>query len=298
MFAVGGEHTLLVFDATTFEQTTLDATNELPGPNQSKKEYFAATLVTWHPQKNLLAVSSQGNGANLNGVFNIETGKKTPLALDIGRGIAWNFSGNNIATSSPGDGHLRIWNHKSELLNDIPRFKEGKGLTGVAWKPSGETMVSIGGFITLHQSDGTPIRQIQHRPEAAKRLCLLLSVAWHPTEAFFVTGDYGNEIDDPLLQFWSSNGELMKSIPLTGGAEIRNVSWNKDGSQLAIASDQLRIFDKAGNLLHQAKTPDLLWGVDWHPDGDRLLTSSMDGRITLWDSKGKVIKEIARLSID
>lgn len=67
---------------------------------------------------------------------------------------------------------------------------------------------------------------------------------------------------------------------------------------MATASDQLSIFDKSGHLMYQAEAPDLLWGVDWHPDGNQLLTSSMDGRITLWNAQAKVIKEVAHLSID
>jgi hypothetical protein len=72
------------------------------------------------------------------------------------------------------------------------------------------------------------------------------------------------------LQFWTPKGDLLKTISFKEGAEIRYISWNTDGSPLATASDQLRIFDKAGNLLHQAEAPDLLRGVDWHPDGDKI----------------------------
>jgi WD40 repeat protein len=294
MFAVGGEQTLQVIDAETLKQTSLLGT-----PDDWNDHYFAATSVTWHPTNlDLLAVSTQGAGANHNGIFNVKTSSRTSFATSMGRGIAWNPSGDQLATSNPDDGHLRIWKSDGSLLSDIPRFKEAKGLTGVSWHPSSKSIVSIGAFITLHQTDGTVTQQMTHRPEAEKRLCLLLSVAWHPSGAFFVTGDYGNEIDDPVLQFWTEEGQLIKTIPFTGGDEIRNVAWSRDGERLATASDQLRIWDKNGTLLHEADAPDLLWGVDWHPKGDRILTSSIDGRITLWNSKAKLIKEIKRLTFN
>ncbi|XOV73939.1 MAG: WD40 repeat domain-containing protein [Verrucomicrobiota bacterium] len=32
--------------------------------------------------------------------------------------------------------------------------------------------------------------------------------------------------------------------------------------------------------------------MDWHPDGDSILTSSMDGRVTLWSATAQLKKEI------
>ncbi len=295
LFVVGGEQTLQIYESDTFHKKSLLPKHQRSLSVLSEDEYFSATFASWHPKNNHLAVSSQGRGANLNGVFNVDTEKRTPLEVSMGRGIVWDPTGNKIATANTDDGHLRIWKSDGRLLHNIPRSPLAKGLTGVSWSPSGNKIVTIGGIITLHQSDGSPIRQIQHRPEAKERLCLLLSVSWHPSGSFFVTGDYGNEIDDPVLQYWTPEGKLIKSIPLLDGAEIRNLSWSKDGKKLAIASDKLRIFNPKGNLLHQADVPDLLWGIDWHPNGQQIITSSMDGRITLWDSNAQKIKEIEQV---
>lgn len=84
----------------------------------------------------------------------------------------------------------------------------------------------------------------------------------------------------------------MKTIAIDEGSEIRNVSWNHEGTLLASASDKLRIWTKAGELKHEGDSPDLLWGVDWHPRGHRLLTSSAEGRVTLWTPDAKVSRRI------
>lgn len=287
-FAVGGVNTLWVFDSKTFERKSLLSVASQDNQRADDAEFTSVTTVSWHPFQNDLAVCG-----NVNGIYDTVSGTRIPLKVDHGRGIDWRTGGDILATTSPGDGHLRVFKSDGSLLHDIPRHKSAKGLTGVAWQPSGNKIVTIGKYITLHDASGTVNRQITHRPDA-KGECLLLCVEWHPSGEFFVVGDYGNNdtADPPAIQFWSAAGDLMKTIVTDDGAEIRNVSWNRDGTLLASASDKLRIWTKAGELKHEGDSPDLLWGVDWHPRGHRLLTSSDEGRVTLWTPDAKVSKRI------
>lgn len=290
-FAVAGVNTLWVFDTETLKRNSLLPDTPNADSGNTDATYMAVTSVAWHPSRNLLAVSSQGK--NISGVYGIESGERVALTErkdEFGRGVNWHPDGDILAITS--DDHLKILKGDGTLLHDIPRYKEAKGLTGVSWRPSGDRIVTVGGRITLHDAQGTPIRQMVHRPEAQDTLQLLLCAEWHPSGEFFAVGDYGTEVHDPVLQFWSADGELLKSITIKGGAEIRNISWNSDGSLLASASDKLRIWTKDGELKHEGDSPDLLWGVAWHPDGDRILTSSMKGRVTLWSPTAKVIRKI------
>jgi len=288
-FAIGGVDALWVFDAASLEMKSLLPERKSESGNAF---YMAVTSIDWHPNSNLLAVSSQGSGRDANGIYDVASGNRVPLKMDYGRGVSWSPKGDMVATASTGDGHLRIWERDGMLMHDIGRYEEAKGLTGVSWRPTGDRIVTIGTRITLHDALGKPIKQVMHRPEAKERLNLLLSVEWHPSGEFFAVGDYGNEVDDPVIQFWSADGELQKSIILQGESEVRNLSWNHDGSLLASASEKLRIWNREGELKFAGKSPDLLWGVDWHPAGDKILTSSIDGRITLWSSTAKVLREI------
>lgn len=286
-FAVGGVNTIWLYEAKTFKRTSL-----FPETNEAQRtEDTGVTAVSWHPSRNLLAVSSQGG--NVNGIYDVESHKRVPLDVDHGRGIDWNPTGDALAISSTGDGHLRIWKSDGSLLHDVPRYKKALSLTGVAWHPSGDRLVTIGKYITLHAADGRVIKQIQHRP-GSEGDCLLLCVEWHPSGEFFVVGDYGNmdTADPPAIQFWSADGVLKKAIPINGGAEFRSISWNRDGTLLASASDKLRVWTETGELVHEGDSPDLLWGVDWHPDGDKILTSSAEGRVTIWTSKATVSRKV------
>ena len=84
----------------------------------------------------------------------------------------------------------------------------------------------------------------------------------------------------------------MKTI--TGHhAEIRNLRWNKDGSQLATASDALRIWSKGGELLYTGDSKENLWGIAWSPDSKNIVTGSFEnGKVKLWSSEGRLLKEI------
>lgn len=44
---------------------------------------------------------------------------------------------------------------------------------------------------------------------------MLLSVAWHKSGRFFVTGDYGDKQNKSLLQYWNEQGELLRSIDIS-----------------------------------------------------------------------------------
>lgn len=290
-FAVGGIHTLWVFNSITLEKKSLLSVPQKESPDHTDNSHMAVTRVAWQPGTNRLAVLSQGK--NVNGIYNVATGERvalTSMENDFGRGVSWSPDGSRLAFTS--DDRLFISKADGTQLHDIPRYMDAKGLTGAAWRPSGDRIVTVGARITLHDARGKPIKQVMHRPEAEDGDQLLLCVAWHPSGEFFVVGDYGTEADDPVLQFWSADGTLIKSITIRGDTQIRNISWNRDGSRLASASSKLVIWN--GDLVpeFEAESPDLLWGVDWHPDGNSLLTSSIEGRVTLWDASAKVIKQI------
>lgn len=279
LYAVGGED-IRLFDANTHEWH----------PSPALASVKSVRKVRWHPHRNLLAVSS--SDANSTAIYDVTTGQKKPLLTKEGtRGIAWSPTGERLATAG-NDGSLQIWGADGTLQHTT-RQEKAKSLTGVAWHPTDDRIVAIGEFITLYNAAGEILKQVRHRP-GAKGFCLLLCVEWHPSGEFFVVGDYGNHDtgDLPLLQFWSADGNLLKTITATDPAPFRNVSWNRDGTLLASASESLRIWSKRGELQHVGKSPDHLWGIHWNRDGDRIITSSMEGRVTLWNASAEILRKV------
>ncbi len=206
------------------------------------------------------------------------------------RGIAWNPTGELLATAG-NDGTLQIWSQDGTLKHKT-RQEKARIMTGAAWHPAENKLVTIGEFITLHDESGTILKQVHHRP-AAMGFRLLLCVEWHPSGNFFEIGYYGNHDTGelPILQLWSADLRLMKTITSSDAAPFRNVSWNREGTLLASASDALRIWSTEGGLLHAGRSADHLWGVRWNREGDRLLTSSTGGECHSVNGLCRNIKE-------
>ena len=254
----------------------------------------AIRAVHWHPKANLLAISTR----NDIWILNSETGAEIKLEGDHNgsRTIAWNYNGEMLAAAA-GSGIIWIWNKNGKLLRKIQKIAldgspDKKDFLGVDWHPSKNILTTVGDEIRIFDTSGNQLNVFKHREKQAG----LLTVKWHPSGNFFVTGDYGhaNEGIPTLLQFWNMDGKLI--YEWNGSKrEFRNVRWNKQGTYLATASDALRIWSKDGKLLHTGKPHgnSVLWGADWIRDSKKIVTVSFDsGNIQLWDNKANLLKTI------
>lgn len=272
--AIGGNiGALKIYDAKTF-----DVKKSIPVTN-------TITRVTWHPSKNLIGVTTQLSDEKCF-ILNLDTDEKIVLnnvSSEGARGMDWSRNGEFLAVGD-NDGSVFIYNLKGEIVRHFV-IQGRKGITGLDWNPVKDELVVISDEIYLLKMDGTLLNYIKHRPEKV----MMLSVAWHPSGAFFVTGDYGDAVDKSLLQFWDASGNLMETRDGSIG-EYRNLSWNKKGTKLASASESLRIWDQKGFLLSEGKSTEYLWGVTWNKKGTRILTTNLKQGIVLWNEKADVVK--------
>lgn len=245
------------------------------------------TRIKWHPSKNIIAVSTQMSG-NKSSIINLDTNEKIELngiSPDGARGIDWNNTGEYLAVGD-NDGQILIYTIKGELIKKFNN-ENTKGIMAIDWHPQKNILTTVTDKIRFYDIDGNLLTSIKHRQEEV----MLLSVAWHKSGTFFVTGDYGDEKDKSLLQYWDENGKLLKSIDISK-AEYRNLTWNSKGSRLATASDALRIWDTNGKLVSEGNSKDYLWGVSWNKQGNKIITSSMEQNIILWNNKAERILAI------
>ncbi|MBQ0907736.1 hypothetical protein KBJ98_03355 [Flavobacterium sp. F-328] len=245
------------------------------------------TRIKWHPTKNIIAVATQMSG-DRSSIINIETNEKIELnavSLDGARGIDWNYTGEYLAVTD-NDGEILIFNIKGDLIRKFNN-ENTKTITAIDWHPKKDILITVSDKIRLFDINGNLLNSIKHRKEEI----MILSVAWHNSGSFFVTGDYGDEKDKSLLQYWDENGKLLKCIDISKG-EYRNLVWNPKGNSLATASDALRIWDIKGNLISEGYSKDYLWGISWNKQGDRIITSSMEENIILWNNKAERILAI------
>ncbi len=244
------------------------------------------TRAKWHPAKNIIAVATQ-NSEDKSSIINLDSNEKTELAgisKDGARGIDWNYSGDYLAVAD-NDGQVLIYNIQGELIKKFTNQTHStKSITAIDWHPKKNILITVTDKIRFYDIEGNLLQSIKHRPEEV----MLLSVAWHKSGDFFVTGDYGDEKDKSLLQYWNEQGVLLKSIDISK-AEYRNLTWNSKGNRLATASDALRIWDTQGNLVSEGKSNDYLWGVSWNKKGNRIITTSFEQRIILWNNQAERI---------
>ncbi|MBK7425661.1 MAG: hypothetical protein IPI60_00790 [Saprospiraceae bacterium] len=251
-------------------------------------------VVKWHPSGDKLAFATLEKYA---GFIEMPSGDVKYLdSIGGSRAIGWNHDGTQFAVADLESG-IKIWNEAGYLVKEIqvPYDPEipGKAYLSLDWHPSENIFVATNFQINLFNSDGTVLSVMEHTNPAA----IVLSTSWHPSGSFFVIGDYGyngeGENVPSLLHFWSKEGTHIRSVA-GSDAEIRNLSWNHNGSRLASASDLLRIWSDTGELLYEGVTDanNKLWGVDWDNNGERIVTSSRFKTIAIWDKKARLIKRI------
>lgn len=250
--------------------------------------------VHWHPKENLLAVSSRNNIW----ILRPESGEEIKLegGHNGSRAVAWNYNGELLAAAA-GSGKIWIWNKQGKLLRTIQKtdsigVPDPKDFLGMDWHPSKNIFTTVGDEIRIFDTSGKQLNVFKHRQQRAG----LLTVKWHPSGNYFVTGDYGHPKEGipVLLQFWQADGKLIKEWD-GSETEYRNIRWNKQGTYLATGSDALRIWTKDGRLLYTAKQEDNggLWGVDWVSDSKKIVTVSFgNGNIRLWDDKASLLKTL------
>ena len=245
------------------------------------------TRIKWHPSMNSVVVTTQISDEK-SFILDLGTNKKVDLkgiSPDGARGIDWNYTGEYLAVAD-NDGQIIIYDNKGKLIRKFTN-ENTKGITAIDWHPKKNLLTTVSDKIRFFDINGNLLKAIKHRQEEV----MLLSIAWHKTGDFFVTGDYGDEKDKSLLQYWNEQGELLKTIDISKG-EYRNLAWNPKGDRLASASDVLRIWDSKGKLISEGNSKDYLWGVSWNEKGNRIITSSMEQRIVLWNKKAKRIMTI------
>lgn len=280
--AVGGDDSLLRF----FQIPELMVVETVRVPTMIR-------FVQWHPDGRLLAI------ATARGIFLFDFTTKQLVKwpnAPAARALDWKPTGDQLVVADL-DGKVTFWSRDGVLLRSIQKITNGEtdmnSFFSVDWHPTKNIVVTGGDEIRIYSSDGREVNVVKHRKEQTG----VLSVQWHPSGSFFVSGDYGHHSEgvESLIQFWSGNGKLINT--LNGSiSEYRNLRWNKSGTRLATASDALRLWnEQASNLFASpSNTAQPLWGISWHRDGQALITSSSNGVISLWDSNGRLLRTTRR----
>jgi WD40 repeat protein len=256
--------------------------------------YTATTItrVEWNPKYPVLAVtaSSHQKAVPIVQLYDMTAGKILLTLPDSirGRGVSWSPDGENVAFVGS-KGRITIFNRQGAWKRSLS-FQNPGSLFDIDWHPTKNLLLAVEEDIHVIDIDADTLVATYEDSSKNKGI---LCCQWHPSGAFFVTGDYGHENEGgqpSYLKYWSAAGKLLRSIK-ESKFEYRNIKWNAAGKYLVAATDVLLVFDEKGNLISKTKFDDNnLWGAEWSHTGDKIISTDQQGNTRVTDVNGKIIQ--------
>jgi WD40 repeat protein/transcriptional regulator with XRE-family HTH domain len=271
---------------TATEDGSLQVWDMHSGQCIRKWKSFARTVneIAWSPDG--ARIASGGNDAL---VTIWDVARRVPIHLLRGHkaiiwGLAWSPDGKWLASCGEGN-TIRIWDAVrgvSERVVTHPELRDAY-LFGLAWSPDSEGLAvathRYGALIydlraeTFHRlgrSDVPPrSRRVQWSPDGKYLACA--------REAGFIL-------------IWNMNDYSLRATLEGHRGMVVALGWSPDGKHLASGSwghgsEQLMVWDtqtwKRVSVIDDPN--DLIFGVAWCADGERLVSAGSDGTLRWWD---------------
>ena len=280
--AIGGNYDTLYLQSHQIPKTDV----KLPVPGRT------ITNVKWHPEGNLLAISSQihkvDGGVMILDIRTMHTYKLKSVATTGARAIAWSPSGKLLAVGD-NEGDLHIFDQSFALVKKVDTGL--RSITSLSWHPDESVITMVSGRIGNYNLETEQMQLWDSRKEEI----LLLSVAWYPSGDFFALADYGDNYKNypAQLQFHKPDGSLIK-VMQGSKAEYRNIQWTADGEYLATVSDAFRIWNNAGELISTLPFEHLLWGLSFDELNQQWVITDEVGQVHRVSSEGKQLLSTIR----
>ncbi len=181
---------------------------------------------------------------------------------------------------------LTVWNAQNGKILFEQKSHEPEG-GGIAFSPDSKEVATGGGDQTIKLWD---VSSSTLRLTVPVEDGFIWDIAYHPDGgSLAAVGSTG------MVRFYDSKtGKVLASWD-AGLGELSAVAFSPDGSRLAVVSNQVsdaKIWDVATRkeLLTLKGHTDINWGVEFSPDGTRVITSGSDGTARVWDTAtGKLL---------
>jgi len=175
---------------------------------------------------------------------------------------------------------LTVWNVQNGKILFERKAHEPE-VAGIAFSPDSKEVATGGSDRTIKLwdvSSGTIRLSIPVEDD------FIWSIGYHPDgRSLTAVGSTG------IVRFYDrTTGKVLASWD-AGLGELSAVAFSPDGSRLAVASNQgndAKIWDvlTRKELLTLIGHTDINWGVEFSPDGIRVITSGSDGTARVWDA--------------
>ncbi|MEM7314040.1 MAG: WD40 repeat domain-containing protein, partial [Planctomycetota bacterium] len=176
-----------------------------------------------------------------------------------------------------------VWDVDSgELLSSQTKSDGGKWFGGCEWSPQGKRLVFYGGGANIHNVDSDGVLNLNQRIGG-----WVHRLDWHPQGTHLLVA----ALKSVSVVESSRVSKISKWMELealsTSSSRHAAIRWNPQQSDVfAIATGKrIAIFSQNGKTLvelsgHEEEVLD----VDWHPNGQQLVSASSDGTARIWDA--------------
>jgi WD40 repeat protein len=112
---------------------------------------------------------------------------------------------------------------------------------------------------------------------------------------YFATGG-----DDSLLRIYKSDFTLLRSVKLIKPGMIRFISWHPKKNIMAIATlrDIWMMNAETGEIIPLEGKKNGSRTTAWNHSGELLASADHNGIVNIWDSKGKLLRQIFKTTDD
>lgn len=217
-------------------------------------------------------------------IWNVETRTVTATLAghsDCVYSAAFSPDGKMLATSSY-DKLIKLWD--TSTGQEIRTLKDHiDAVYAVAFTPSGKRLVSGAADRTVKIWDVSTGKRLYTFSEATDGIN---SIAIDPSGKMAAAAGL-----DKSIRIWSlgeTGGELLHSLMAHEDAILR-LAWSPDGKTIvsSAADRSIKVLRAADltELKHTANQPDWVYGLQFTPDGQKLLVARMDGSFDLLEMR-------------
>ncbi len=216
--------------------------------------------------------------------------------------MAFTPDGNTIVTGGH-DKLIKLWTRTAKprwprpgltgTPNSFPQFRFQKAIKqpdyveGISLSPDGSTLVVATRNAGITVSDVASGRLLHTLGDAQHHFNV---VAFHPRGTSLASG--GNE---QSVKLWDpATGKLLRTLIDNRGADIFSLAFNREGSLLAIGSENARvdvINVATGEIRHALEGHGTgVLSVAFNPTGSLLATGDRTGTVRIWDLAAKKLR--------
>ena len=216
------------------------------------------------------------------------TNAQTP-SPDLIFSVAWSYDGKRLATGHQ-SGTVKIWSVTAKPLLTLTGHTAR--VNDVVWSPDDSKLVSASNDGTLHiwnTSRGTLLHVLKGHED------FVIAATWSPDGSKIISGS----IEEPQnLRVW--NATTGASVKTSRRGSVERFIWSLDGTKLvylnpfgaAIFLDGTT-FDLLPGALQIPADAGGMTAVTWSPDGGKLVTGGVTGKIQVWSTAaGQIVAHL------